>query len=58
MLIKHDDEDGESQNFKIEDYPENDDFIQITNLWHHDAEGVLIPRAKIQEIISALRDLQ
>lgn len=58
MLIKYDDEDGEKQNLKVEDYSENDDFIQITNLWHHDAEGVLIPRSVIQEVISALRDLQ
>ena len=57
MLIKYE-EDGESQNLKVEDYPENDDYIHITNLWHHDAEGVLIPRAKIQEVISALKDLQ
>jgi hypothetical protein len=57
MLIKHDDENGEAQNTKVEDF-EDDDYIQITNLWHHDAEGVLIPRAAIQEVISALRDLQ
>jgi hypothetical protein len=57
MLIKYD-EDGEAQNTKVEDYPENDDYIRITNLWHHDAEGVLIPRAVVQEVISALRDLQ
>lgn len=57
MLIKYD-ENGEAQNLKVEDYAENDDYVQITNLWRHDAEGVLIPRAKIQEVISALRDLQ
>lgn len=57
MLIKYD-EDGEAQNSTVEDYPENDDYIRIRNLWHHDAEGVLIPRAVVQEFISALRDLQ
>lgn len=58
MLIKYDDENGKPQNTQIQDWDEDDDYIEIVNGWHHEAEGVLIPRAKIQEVISALRDLQ
>jgi hypothetical protein len=57
MMIKHE-IDGETQNTELVEYEEDDAYVQIVNNWHHDAEGVLIPRAKIAELITALAKLQ
>jgi hypothetical protein len=56
--IKFEDEDGETQNTTVQEYADDDSYVQVINHWHHDAEGVLIPRDKIPEFVQLLKAYQ
>jgi hypothetical protein len=58
MIIHHDDKDGEQQNTGVEIYEEDAGYILIENYWSHDADGVLIPRARITDLIRALGEFE